>query len=118
MPLIQITRFIHLIRLSVLGAAILTCAYIVLIFGWQLFTFMEQGTWPALTVSSALDLLNQNHAHSYLTQATRSIRNPDASGLKDILLQLPAVMPLVIAAILLAAFYTCLSRIERRSPSS
>ena len=108
----EVSGFIRVTKIIVLAAGILTGAFIVFVVGWQLTTFVEQGSWPSLTISSALEILNQNHSHNYITQATRGIGHAQTGGLLDALLSLPVIAPLIIAAVLLSAFYLYLTRID------
>jgi hypothetical protein len=109
----ELPRFIRVAKIMVLTAAVLTGAFIIFVVGWQVTTFIEQGSWPSLTISSALELLNQNHGHNYETQSTRSVGHTDTGGLVDVLLSLPVVALLIVAAVVLSAFYVHLARVER-----
>jgi hypothetical protein len=114
MPMTEVVGFIRVTKIIVLAAGILTGAFIVFVVGWQITTFVEQGSWSSPTISSAREILNQNHSHNYVTQATRNIGHADAGGLVGALLSLPIIAPLIIAAVLLSAFYVYLTRIDRQ----
>jgi hypothetical protein len=113
-PVTQLLRCLAFIKIVTLVGEILTAAYIVVIVAWQLTTFAEGKPLPAFTVSYALDLLNLDHGHNYLAQATRGIRSVDVSALMDSLSNLPAVVPLIIAAILLVIYYACVGHLEKQ----
>jgi hypothetical protein len=113
MPMTEFVGFVRVTKIIVLAAGLLTGAFIVFVLGWQITTFLEPDSRPSLTISYALEILNQNHGHNYATEATRSIGHAETGGLVDALLNLPVIAPLIIAAVLLSAFYLFLMRIER-----
>ncbi len=100
--------------MTALVADIWTLLYSVLIVGWQTIIFFREGSWPALPLSSALNMLEYDHHAIYTTAATRGIEKSHLTGVTDTLLGLPAVILLVLAAALLTTFYLWLTRTERR----
>jgi hypothetical protein len=89
-----------------------TIFYIVLLVGWQLALFLQRGTWPALPLAAVFtgpaDTIYST-ASIGRVETTSSVTNAT-----DILLGVPAIVPLLLAAALLTAFYMWLRRAEKR----
>jgi len=69
--------------------------YAVFVVGWQINTFLRQGSWPALPLSFFFNKLDRGDA-------------------VDALLRVPAIVPLLLAAVLLTAFYLWLTHTEKQ----
>jgi hypothetical protein len=104
--------FVRIVKITAIIAGILTGICILFIAAWQIVSFMDQGIWPTLTISSVLGILKQNYGHTM--QATRGIGGLHFDGIEDQLLELPVVAPLTIAGGLVLALYLPLQRIEKR----
>ena len=107
-------RLIRFARMAALIADLWTIAYVFLIVGWQINIFLKEGSWPALSVKSALNTLGRDHHVIYATAQTRGDEANHLSNAVDALLQVPAIVPLLLAAALLTAFYKWLKDVERR----
>jgi hypothetical protein len=108
--------FIRLIRLAKFTALIAhawTVIYVALIFGWQITTFIRVGVWPALPLSSIVNRGEIHPGEIFATASVGKVENNDLSVL-DGLLRIPTVVPLLLAALLLGAFYLWLQNTERR----
>ena len=107
-------RLIRFARLAALIADLWTILYAVLIIGWQIVIFFREGSWSALSIKVVLDKLEYGHHVGY---TTAQIRENEGSGLLnavDALLHIPAIVPLLLAAALLTAFYKWLKDFERQ----
>ena len=100
--------------MAALIADLWTVAYVFLIVGWQIKIFLKEGSWPPLSVNSALNTLGQDHHVIYSTAQTRGEEGKHLSNAVDVLLQVPAIVPLLLAAALLTVFYKWLKDVERR----
>ena len=88
----------------------MTCA--VLIVGWQVIYWIHDGVWNVWSVSYVFTSLESNRRVTYVTASSDKL---DAhQGVVDFLLEIPAIVPLLIAAALLLAFYLRLTIIEKR----
>lgn len=100
--------------MAALVADIWTILYGVLIVGWQIFTFLREGSWPALPLSSVFDKLGHNRGAISVTASAGEIERSYLTNLIDTLLRVPAIVPLLLAAALLTAFYLWLTKTEKR----
>ena len=91
-----------------------TIAYVFLLVSWQISIFLKEGSWPALSAKSALTTLGRDRHVIYATAQTRGDEGSHLSNAVDALLQVPAIVPLLLAAALLTAFYKWLKDVERR----
>ena len=112
-PLTAFPRLIRFAKIAALGSAILTVSYAILLLGWQTYTFLSEGDWPAVPVKFALNKLKNGHGVIYETARTRGIAGNQFTDASDALLQIPAIVPLLFAAVLLIVFYLWLSHIEK-----
>jgi hypothetical protein len=109
LPSVGLVRFA---KLTAVIADVSTIFCAVLIVGWQIIIFLRDGSWRALPLSLVLNASEYNHG-----EVTGSI---DKTGGKlvtnfiDALLQVPIIVPLLLATAFLTAFYLWLSDIERR----
>ena len=82
-----------------------------LIIGWQVSIFFRDGNWHALPLSS---VLKGSGGGSASTASIDKIGTDYPTNLGDGLLQVPIIVPLLLGAALLIAFYFWLSNVERR----
>lgn len=106
-------RLVHLAKITTLIAQAWTVFYVVLIFGWQITTFIKHGAWPGLPLSSIFEMGDIHTGTILVTASIGKAENNDLTAL-DRLLQIPTVVLLLSAALLLAAFYLWLRNTERR----
>ena len=107
-------RLIRFARMTALLANVLTIFCAVLIVGWQTIIFLREGNWHALPLSFVLN--SDSRGEVYSTASIAKIERGHLANLADALLQAPVIMPLLLAAALLTAFYLWLSNIERQYP--
>jgi hypothetical protein len=93
--------------MAALVADIWTIFYAVLIVSWQTENFLKAGSWAALPLSSIINKLEYNRG---AIDATASA----GTNVIDALLRVPAIVPVLLAAALLTAFYLWLARTEKR----
>jgi len=105
-------RLIRFARMTALFANVLTIFCAILIVGWQIIVFLREGNWQALPLSFVFNSDGRNDVYS--TASIAKIERGHLVNLADALLQAPVIMPLLLAAVLLTAFYSWLSNIERR----
>ena len=109
-------RLIRWAKITALVATIWTISYVILIVGWQISGFVRESDWPAMSVKFVLKELGSSRTAIYETAATRGIGGSYMSF--DKLLELPAIVPLLLVAALLTAFYLWLSHIEKQYPKN
>ena len=107
-------RLIRFARRTTLVAVIWTIFCAVLIVGWQMTIFLREGSWHALPLSSVFNTLESNRAEIYSTASIDKIERSHSANLADALLHVPVIVPLLLGAALLIAFYFWLSDTERR----
>jgi hypothetical protein len=101
--------------MAALVADVWTIFYAVLIVGWQTTIFLKDGRWPALPLSSIFNKLNIDHAPIYATARTGEIEKSQLATMLDALLRIPATVPLLLAMVLLTAFYLWLTHTEKKN---
>ena len=107
-------RLIRFARMTALVADIWTIFCAVLIVGWQVTIFLKEGSWHALPLASVFNTLEFNRGEIYSTASIDKIERSHSANLADALLQVPVIVPLLLGAAFLTAFYLWLSDIERR----
>jgi hypothetical protein len=80
----------------------------VMIVGWQAKFWIQEGIWPDLSIAFILTAL-EGHA-LYQTASAERVQTS-----ADRLLELPAIVPVLIASAFLTAFYLWLVKVERAS---
>jgi hypothetical protein len=105
-------RFIRFAKITVLIADIWTLAYVALVFGWQTFIFLRDGSWQALPLSFVLNTYDDGDVDS--TASINKIAPSQATTFADALLQMPILTLLLLAAAFLSAFYLWLYNTEKR----
>jgi hypothetical protein len=107
-------RLIRFAKLITLLAGLLTLLQLVLIVGWQAVTFFNKGRWPALQLSAVVKWV-QDRGEIYETASTPSVERGDLlASAAETLLQIPVVVPLLLALALLIVFFLWLSHIEKQ----
>ena len=103
-------RFIRFAKITVLIANIWTLAYAAVVFGWQTFIFLRDGSWQAVPLSFVFD------THKYSdgeVDSTGSIHKT-AANFTEAVLQMPILPLLLLAAVFLSAFCLWLYDTEKR----
>ena len=100
--------------MTALVADLWTILYVVLIVGWQITSLLREGSWPALPLSSIINKLEFNRGAIYATASTGEIERSQLANIIDAVLRVPAIVPLLLAAALLTAFYLWLTDIEKQ----
>ena len=100
--------------MTALVADIWTIFCAVLIVGWQMIVFLREGSWHALPLSFVFNTLESSRGEIYSTASIDKIERSHPTNLADALLQVPVIVPLLLGAALLTAFYFWLSDTERR----
>ena len=112
-PLPVSLRLIRFARMTALVADIWTIFCAVFIAGWQMIIFLREGNWHALPLSSVFNTLKSDRDEIYSTASIGKIEWTHLN-LLDALLQVPVIVPLLLVAALLTAFYLWLSNTEKR----
>jgi hypothetical protein len=107
-------RFIRFAKITVLLADIWTLAYVALVFGWQTFIFLRDGSWQALPLSFVFGTQRYSDGEVHSTGSIDKIRESQATNFVDALLQMPILTLLLLAAAFLSAFYLWLYNTEKR----
>jgi hypothetical protein len=107
-------RFIRFAKITVLIADTWTLAYVALVFGWQTFIFLRDGSWQALPLSFVFDTQRYSDGEVHSTGSIDKIRESLATNFVDALLQMPILTLLLLAAAFLSAFYLWLYNTEKR----
>jgi hypothetical protein len=108
-PLLSV-RFVRFAKLTALFANVLTAFSAVLIVGWQIIILVKDGSWTALPLSL---VFSTPKGEVYSTASIDKIGESRVTNFTDVLLQVPIIMPILLAAAFLTAFYLWLSRLER-----
>jgi hypothetical protein len=97
-----------------LVADIWTMFCAVLIVGWQMIIFLRDESWHALPLSSIFNTVEYSRGKIYSTASIDKMDRSHLTNLADALLQVPVIVPLLLGAGFLTAFYLWLSDTERR----
>ena len=108
-PLLSV-RFVRFAKLTALFANVLTVFSAVLIVGWQITILLKDGSWTALPLSL---VFSTPKAEVYSTASIDKIGESRVTNFTDVLLQVPIIVPMVLAAAFLTAFYLWLSSLEK-----
>ena len=76
--------------------------------------FLREGSWHALPISSVFNTPKYSRDEIYSTASVDKIERSHLTNLADALLQVPVIVPLLLGAALLTAFYLWLVDTERR----
>ena len=103
-------QFVQFAKVAALLAVAWTIFCVLLIVGWQASSWLTDGNWPALRLSSFIKGLRDDgdfvaRAHGIESRSMNLLNN---------LLDAPAILPLLVASALLVTFYLWLTRIEKR----
>jgi hypothetical protein len=109
-PFLRLIRFAKAVALVADAWTILCAALIV---GWQMVVFLREGSWPALPLSFVFNTLIYPRDAVYSTASIEKIETDHLKNLAESLLQIPFIVPLLLGAALVTAFYLWLSRIEK-----
>jgi hypothetical protein len=105
-------RLVRFAKMTALLSAAWTILVAILIVGRQATSWLQDGVWESYPLSSVISSLEKGQGSTY---TTASADKPAAiSGTLDWLLEIPAIVPLLIASVLLLAFYSRLTTIEKR----
>jgi hypothetical protein len=102
---VRLVRVARITSLLALGWTMLCGAMIV---GWQATSWVRDGYWPELSTSFILTVLERNAV--YQTASSEKVQTS-----ADPLLEVPAIVPILVASALLTAFYLWLLKVDRRS---
>jgi hypothetical protein len=105
-------RLIRVAKVAALAADITTILYAVFIFGWQFVSLLRDGIWPALPLSTVLNKLEYNRGAIYATASASQSQRGYLTDVIESLLRVPVIVPLLLAAALITAFYVWLVHIE------
>jgi hypothetical protein len=108
LPSVRLVRFA---KLTTLIAGVWTTFYAVLVVGWQITIFFKDGSWQALPLSFVFNA-SEYQREVYSTASIDKISGSLATNFIDLLLQMPIIIPLILAAVFLTTFYLWLSNIE------
>ena len=106
-------RLIRFAKLTVLIADVSTLFCAFLIVGWQIIIFLRGGNWWALPLSLVFNTSEHNQGDIYSTASIDKIVARHSTNFTDALLQLPIIMPVLLAAAFLTAFHLWLSSLEK-----
>ena len=106
-------RFVRFAKLWVLIADILTICCAVLTIGLQINSWRTGGSWSALPLSLVLSRAEHSRDDIYTTASIAKIEESRVANFVDALLQVPIITLLLLAAVLLTAFYSRLSSLEK-----
>ena len=110
LPSVRLIRFAKLTVL-ITDVSTLFCAF--LIVGWQIIIFLRGGNWWALPLSLVFNTSEHNQGEIYSTASIDKIGESRVTDFTDVLLQMPIIVPVLLAAAFLTGFYLWLSSLER-----
>ena len=105
--------FIRFAKIATLVAAALTSFYAILIFGWQITSLLRDGSWPALPLSSVMNMMEHGRDAIYVQASLDETERSPLANMLDALLRVPAIVILLLALALLTAHYRWLAHIEK-----
>jgi hypothetical protein len=108
-------RFVRFAKLWVLIADVLTIFCAVLTVGLQINSWRRDGSWPALSLSLVLGRAEHGRDDIFTTASIAKFEESRVANFVDALLQMPIIMLLLAAAVLLTAFYSWLLSLERNT---
>ena len=109
-----VLRLVRFTRVTAFVAAACTLCCAVLIVGWQTVSWLKEGTWPVLRLSTVIKKLKGDRGEIYVIASADEIEKSLPTSLVDALLGVPAIVPLLVAFILMVAFYLWLKRTENQ----
>jgi hypothetical protein len=104
---------VRIAKISALLSAVWTMTCAVLIVGWQVIYWIHDGVWNVWSVSYVFTSLESNRRVTYVTASSDKL-DAHRESVLEFLMEMPAIVPLLIAAALLLAFYLRLTIIEKR----
>jgi hypothetical protein len=110
----EFIRLIRFAKIAALIAGIWTIFYAILIVGWQITIFFREGSWPTLPLSSIFNIVGTDRGAILTPASTEKFQTSNLENLVEVLLRVPAIVALLLAAALLAAFYAWLMHAEKR----
>jgi hypothetical protein len=120
----------HLVRIAkvtALLAAAWTLLCALLIVGWQAISWLQSGIWSRYPLSSAIEGLGGGQRARYLTASSDPLDNrllnvkkqwANIQAMIDWVLDLPTIVPLLIASVLLLALYVRLAAAQEEYPAT
>jgi hypothetical protein len=106
-------RFVRLARLITTLSAALTILCAVMVVGLQVTSWIKNGVWEAYLVSSVIESMKSDRYDVYIT-ASVDRQGTVRHGMLDWVMGIPAIVPLVVAAVLHFAFYSYLATLEEK----
>ena len=102
--------------MTALLSAVWTILVAVLIVGRQATSWLQNGVWETYSLSSVINDLKKDQGSTYTTASSDRTASELTimQGAPDWLLEIPAIVPLLIASVLLLVFYSRLVVIEKR----
>ena len=102
--------------MTALLSAVWTILVAVLIVGRQTTSWLQNGVWETYSLSSVINGLKKDQGSTYTTASSDRTASELTimQGAPDWLLEIPAIVPLLIASVLLLVFYSRLVVIEKR----
>lgn len=107
-------RFVRFAKLTALIADIWTLACAALIVGWQAIMLLRHGSWQALPLSLVISTPKNTDSEVYSTASIDKMRESWITNLGDVLLEVPIILLLLLAAAFLTAFAAWLYETEKR----
>ena len=112
MSLSAFQRLVQFAKITALLSAVWTILCAALIIGLQVFS----GEWNAYRLSSVIESLKRDQNSVYVTASSN--KSETEWTIADWLLELPAIVPLLIIAALLLAFYLRLAVLAKEAPKN
>ena len=108
-------RLIRFTKLVALAASVQTLLTAVLIAGFQISSWIRTGTWDAYSVSMLIASLKDRQDGIYVTASSpKSSSNWSWGELTSVMLETPAIIPVLAILSLLIIFLMWLKRLEQR----
>jgi hypothetical protein len=103
-------------KMTALLSAVWTLLVAVLIVGRQATSWLQYGVWDPYPLSSVINSVEKDRGSAYMTASSGRTATEVTilQGMTDWLLEIPAIVPLLIASVLLLVFYSGLLVIEKR----
>jgi hypothetical protein len=110
----------HLVRFAKIATLVsvawtVLCA--ILLVGWQTTLWLQEGVWNSYSLSSLIGRLERDRVATYVTAGAAKLETGSINkqAVLNWLLEMPSIVPLLIASALLLGFYIWLKDIEKKS---
>jgi hypothetical protein len=104
---------IQFAKLATLIAVAWTMLFVVALVSWQVKTWAAEGSWPTVRLSTVIEQLRVSEGATYFPASVDSVVKTEPQSVMTLLVEAPAIVPLLVALALFIAFYLWLGHAAR-----